>query len=149
MNPTVRSRQLCENRNLSRFYDGKQPSPYMSFAYRAKDEVATAAPAIVHVEGTSPIQTVTAQQPPFAYNVLTALADRGVLPIVANTSMNVAGKPMVDTSQDARTFLNTTPVDVLYLADKRLERRQCTRSVDQGTPRLWEGYGLRCQACGG
>lgn len=108
--------------DLSRFYEGKQPSPYMSFAYRAKDEVVTRAPAIVHVDGTSRVQTVTAQQQPFIYDVLTALADRGVIPILANTSMNVAGKPMVDTPEDARTFLETTPVDVMYLGDERLER---------------------------
>jgi carbamoyltransferase len=114
---------IVREEDLPRFYEGKQPSPYMSYAYKAKDEVATEAPAIVHVDGTSRVQTVTAQQQPFIYNILTALADRGVLPIVANTSMNVAGKPMVDTPQDAHTFLDTTPVDVLYLGDERLEGR--------------------------
>jgi carbamoyltransferase len=113
---------IVREEDLPRFYEGKQPSPYMSFAYKAKDEVVTGAPAIVHVDGTSRVQTVTAQQQPFIYDVLTTLAHRGVLPIVANTSMNVAGKPMVDTPHDARTFLDTTPVDVLYLGDERLER---------------------------
>ncbi|MFY9806902.1 MAG: carbamoyltransferase C-terminal domain-containing protein [Pseudonocardiaceae bacterium] len=113
---------IVREEDLPRFYEGKQPSPYMSYAYQAKDEVVTGAPAIVHVDGTSRVQTVTAQQESLIYDVLTALDHRGVLPIVANTSMNVAGKPMVDTPQDARTFLDTTPVDVLYLGDERLER---------------------------
>ncbi|OZV75353.1 hypothetical protein CA850_28660 [Micromonospora echinospora] len=108
--------------DLGRFFDGSRLSPYMTYAYAAKAEVADRAPAIVHADGTSRVQTVGVDEHPFLHAVLTALEERGEMPILANTSMNVAGRPMVDTPEDARQFLAETPVDVLYLGDERLAR---------------------------
>jgi carbamoyltransferase len=109
--------------DLSRFFDGTLLSPYMTYAYTAKAETIDRAPAIVHADGTSRVQTVTPDQHPYLHAVLTALEERGEPPLLANTSMNVAGSPMVDTPDEARRFLAETPVDVLYLGDQRLVRR--------------------------
>lgn len=109
--------------DLSRFFDGTLLSPYMTYAYTAKAETIDRAPAIVHADGTSRVQTVTPDQHPYLHAVLTALEERGEPPLLANTSMNVAGSPMVDTPDEARRFLAETAVDVLYLGDQRLVRR--------------------------
>jgi carbamoyltransferase len=108
--------------DLRRFFDGSVMSPYMTYAYAAKAETMDRAPAIVHADGTSRVQTVTPDQHPFLYAVLTALEERGEAPLLVNTSMNVAGSPMVDTPREARRFLDETAVDVLYLGDQRLVR---------------------------
>lgn len=108
--------------DLKRFFDGTHMSPYMTYAYPARVETMDRAPAIVHVDGTSRVQTVTPDQHPFLHAVLTGLEERGEVPLLANTSMNVAGSPMVDTPDDARKFLAETEVDVLYLGDRRLVR---------------------------
>lgn len=109
--------------DLGRFFHGEKLSPYMSFAYRATAETVVRAPAIVHVDGTSRVQTVQRQQHPVLHAVLSALEARGEVPILANTSMNIAGSPMVDTPEDARRFLAETAIDALYLGDRRLSRQ--------------------------
>jgi carbamoyltransferase len=108
--------------DLGRFFDGRLLSPYMTYAYVAKGETMDRAPAIVHADGTSRVQTVTPDQHPYLHAVLTALEERGEAPVLLNTSMNVAGSPMVDTPDDARRFLAETAVDVVYLGDERLVR---------------------------
>jgi carbamoyltransferase len=108
--------------DLRRFFDGSLLSPYMTYAYAAKAETMDRAPAIVHADGTSRVQTVTPDQHPFLHAVLTALEERGETPMLVNTSMNVAGSPMVDTPDEARRFLVETAVDVVYLGDQRLVR---------------------------
>jgi carbamoyltransferase len=108
--------------DLSRFFHGGLMSPYMTYAYAARAETMDRAPAIVHADGTSRVQTVAPDQHPFLHAVLTALEERGEAPVLANTSMNVAGSPMVDTPDEARRFLVETAVDVLYLGDQRLVR---------------------------
>jgi carbamoyltransferase len=108
--------------DLQRFFDGAFTSPYMTYAYKAKAETMDRAPAIVHADGTSRVQTVTPDQHALLHAVLTALEERGEAPLLLNTSMNVAGSPMVDTPQEARQFLDETAVDVLYLGDERLVR---------------------------
>lgn len=114
--PVVRSE------DLRRFFDGSIESPYMTYVYPARAETIDRAPAVVHADGTSRVQTVTPDQHPYLYAVLTALEERGEAPLLLNTSMNVAGSPMVDTPDDARRFLAETPVDVVYLGDERLVR---------------------------
>jgi carbamoyltransferase len=113
---------LIRAEDLKRFFDGSFESPYMTYAYMATAETMERAPAIVHADGTSRVQTITTDQHPFLHAVLTALEERGEAPLLANTSMNVAGSPMVDTPQEARQFLAETTVDVLYLGDRRLVR---------------------------
>lgn len=108
--------------DLRRFFDGVLTSPYMTYAYAAKAETMDQAPAVVHADGTSRVQTVTPDQHAFLHAVLTALEERGEAPILLNTSMNVAGSPMVDTPQEARRFFDETAVDVLHLGDERLIR---------------------------
>ncbi len=106
--------------DLKRFFKGSILSPYMTYAYPATAETMDRAPAIVHVDGTSRVQTVTPDQHPFIHAVLKALEERGEAPVLLNTSMNLAGSPMVDTPDEARRFLAETAVDVLYLGDQRL-----------------------------
>jgi len=108
--------------DLSRFFAGSVLSPYMTYAYLAKEETIERAPAIVHADGTSRVQTISVDQHPFLHAVLTALEERGEAPVLLNTSMNVAGSPMVDTPREARRFFDETNVDVLYLGDTRLSR---------------------------
>ncbi|HYO60771.1 MAG TPA: carbamoyltransferase C-terminal domain-containing protein [Actinomycetota bacterium] len=108
--------------DLRRFFDGSLMSPYMTYAYMARQETMDRAPAIVHVDGTSRVQTVARDQHPCIHAVLTALEERGQVPVLLNTSMNVAGSPIVDTPDDARRFLAETAVDVVYLGDERLVR---------------------------
>ena len=115
--------------DLNRFFDGKQLSPYMTYAYLAKAETAERAPAIVHADGTSRVQTITPGQHPFLHTVLSALEERGEVPMLLNTSMNIAGQTMVDTPDDARQFLAETDVDVLYLGDQRLTRSYSRMSL--------------------
>lgn len=108
--------------DLQRLFDGDTLSPYMSFAYQAREETRRLAPAIVHIDGTSRVQTVEPEQHPLLHAVLDSLESLGHLPVIANTSMNVAGDPMVDTEEEALDFFEKTPVDVMYLGNRRLAR---------------------------
>lgn len=108
--------------DLSRFFKASVMSPYMTYAFPAREETKARAPAIVHADGTSRVQTLCSTENPFLHAVLGELEARGETPILANTSMNVAGRPMVDTPDEAQQFFDETPVDVLYLGDTRLSR---------------------------
>lgn len=111
---------VIRERDLHRFFHTTVPSPYMSFAHPASSELKQHAPAIVHADGTARVQTVTQSQEPVLHAVLDRLESAGRLPVLANTSMNTAGSPMVDTPDEASEFFRQTPVDVLWLGDERL-----------------------------
>lgn len=74
-------------------------SPYMQFV--AKCKRPDKFPAIVHADGTSRVQTVSEEQHPGLYELLTNFYSMTGCPMLLNTSLNVKGKPIVNNEQDA------------------------------------------------
>ena len=85
-------------------------SPYMQFTARCK--FPTKFPAIIHVDGTSRVQTVNEQQHPGLFKLLTRWYEETGCPMLLNTSLNVKGFPMVNDEKDATMFQNIYNVKV-------------------------------------
>ena len=96
-------------------FDGVLPSPYMLFVHRVRPEWRRRIPAAVHVDGTARIQTVDRADEPLVARVLEAFERRTGVPVVINTSLNTAGRPMVDDPRDALECFGSAPVDALAL----------------------------------
>jgi carbamoyltransferase len=96
-------------------FDGPLPSPYMLFTHRVRDGWRERIPAVVHVDGTARIQTVSDARDPLMAAVLRAFERRTGVPVVVNTSLNTAGRPMVDDPRDALECFGSAPVDALAL----------------------------------
>jgi carbamoyltransferase len=72
-------------------------------------------PAVVHVDGTARVQTVDPAVQPLLAQLLAAFERRTGLPVLVNTSLNTAGRPMVDDLRDALECFGSTPVDALAI----------------------------------
>jgi carbamoyltransferase len=96
-------------------FDGPLPSPYMLFTHRVRDAWKQRIPAVVHVDGTARIQTVSSAREPLLAAMLRAFERRTGVPVVVNTSLNTAGRPMVDDPRDALECFGSTPVDLLAI----------------------------------
>jgi carbamoyltransferase len=91
------------------YFDGPT-GPYMQFVSTCKRPDLF--PAIVHLDNTSRVQTVNEKQHPELYKLLAKwYADTGC-PMLLNTSLNIKGKPMVDTVADAEEWQNTYNIKV-------------------------------------
>ena len=97
------------------FSDGPLPSPYMLFTHRVHPEWRARIPAVVHVDGTARIQTVEATEEPLVARMLAGFEQRTGVPVVVNTSLNTAGRPMVDDPHDALECFGSAPVDLLAI----------------------------------
>ena len=97
------------------FSRGPVPSPYMLFVHDVADEWRQRIPAVVHVDGTARIQTVDPVEEPLVARMLESFEQRTGLPVVVNTSLNTAGRPMVDDIRDALECFGATPVDLLAI----------------------------------
>ena len=96
-------------------FDGPLPSPYMLFTHRVRPEWVDRIPAVVHVDGTARIQTVDGSAEPLMARTLQAFERRTGVPVVVNTSLNTAGRPMVDDPRDALECFGSAPVDALAI----------------------------------
>ncbi len=95
-------------------------SSYMLFTHKAK--IPDRIPAVVHVDGTSRVQTVTHDQNPYLYEILGDFFKITGTPVLMNTSFNLKGEPIVSSPSDAlKTFL-ASGIDCLALEDFLVEK---------------------------
>jgi carbamoyltransferase len=96
-------------------FDGPLPSPFMLFTHAVRPGWGERIPAVVHVDGTARIQTVDRAQEPLVARMLERFEALTGVPVVVNTSLNTAGRPMVDDPRDALECFGSAPVDVLAI----------------------------------
>jgi carbamoyltransferase len=114
--PMVRAERFAD------IFDGVYPSPYMLFVHRVKPQWRDRIPAVVHVDGTARVQTVHTETEPLVAAMLAEFERLTGLPVVVNTSLNTAGRPMVDTPREAMELFGSAPVDLLALGPFAVHR---------------------------
>lgn len=92
-------------------------SPYMSFAVDAKQKAIKEIPSIVHVDNTCRIQTVTKEQNLNFYNLIEKFYHKTEVPVLLNTSFNLAGFPIIETLEQALFFSDISDFKYLYLPE--------------------------------
>lgn len=90
-------------------------SPFMSFAVDAKQKAIQKVPSIVHVDNTCRIQTVTKEQNFNYYNLISKFYEKTNVPMLLNTSFNLAGYPIVEDLKTAIWTLNKLNFKYIYL----------------------------------
>ena len=96
---------------------GMEDSPYMMYAVNCQPGIEEKIPAIIHVDGTCRIQTVTEDQNKHYYNLIRTFYARTGVPILFNTSFNLGGDPLVETLEDAIHTLVNSEIEYLYLPE--------------------------------
>jgi len=97
------------------FSRGPLPSPYMLFVHDVAPAWRDRIPAVVHVDGTARVQTVDGEREPLVARMLEGFERRTGIPVVINTSLNTAGRPMVDDPRDALECFGSAPVSMLAI----------------------------------
>jgi carbamoyltransferase len=72
--------------------------PYMQYAVKCKKSKEI--PSVVHVDGTSRVQTVNEKQHPGLYRVLNKFYLETGVPVLLNTSLNIKGQPLLNDEHD-------------------------------------------------
>lgn len=98
------------------FGAGPAESPYMLRVVPVRPDKRALVPAVTHVDGSARPQTVPADGSPLA-RVLAAFYARTGVPMLLNTSFNVAGEPLVETPADALRCLLATGLDACAVGD--------------------------------
>jgi carbamoyltransferase len=101
---------ILEEHASSYFHMPTEDIPYMQYTAKCKHPLEF--PAIVHADGTSRVQTVSKSNSPEFHKFLTEWYNQTGCPMILNTSLNIKGKPMVNTIQDALNFQNHYNVPV-------------------------------------
>lgn len=104
----------------------RQESPHMLIATEVRPEKRELIPAVVHVDGTCRVQTVTAGLNPRFRRLLEAFYQQTGCPVLLNTSFNIKGEPIVNSPEHAIECFLRTNIDCLVLGDFFCEKRPAT-----------------------
>jgi carbamoyltransferase len=74
-------------------------------------------PAVTHVDYSARIQTVSKDDNPLFYNLISSFDNKTNCPVIVNTSFNVRGEPIVESPLDAYICFMRTEMDALVLGN--------------------------------
>lgn len=104
------------------YFNADVNCPFMTFTLDVLAEKRDFVPGIVHVDGTGRLQTVSREDQPLYYALIAGFKELTGVPVVLNTSFNLAGEPIVCSPYDAiRTFF-TCGMDILIIGKYLLRK---------------------------
>jgi carbamoyltransferase len=99
------------------FKDSEVKSPFMSFALPVLSNKQRFVPAIVHVDGTARLQTVSKDTDEKYYNLIDEFRKLTEVPCIINTSFNLNDEPIVETPINAIDTFMRCHMDYLVIDD--------------------------------
>ncbi|MGH9620508.1 MAG: carbamoyltransferase family protein [Bryobacteraceae bacterium] len=108
---------------------GADPSsPFMLRICKFHQDKIAKVPSVVHVDGSGRLQTITPENDQRLYKLLHAFYCRTGVPLLLNTSLNVAGEPIVETPEEAMWCLLATGIDYCVLGDVIINKAEWYKS---------------------
>ena len=107
-------------KNISTFYDEKFFSPFMNINKRAKKITKQNYPSIVHVDGTSRVQSVSKVKGHNYYNLMLELEKKDNLKNLLNTSLNINGQTLTNKPSEAIKTFYCSGLDCLYIENFKI-----------------------------
>ncbi len=103
---------------LHKYFNTNISSPYMLRAVQATETAQREIPSVIHCDNSSRIQTVNRLQNQLFYDLLLKFKSiSNGIPVLANTSFNKRGEPIVENAKDAlRSFLEMD-LDILVIGN--------------------------------
>jgi len=102
-------------KDVNEYFEWNHESRWMSFCPKVRKKWRKKLASITHVDNTARVQTVTKEQNPWLFNLLTEFKKETGIGVLLNTSFNVAGKPILSTLTDAFDILQKSEMDSLVI----------------------------------
>ena len=93
---------------------GLEESPYMLYTL---DLLSVKVPAVNHVDNTCRVQTLERNFNKHYYELIKEFYEITDIPMVLNTSLNLAGDTIVETVDDALDTLRNSEIDYIYFPE--------------------------------
>jgi len=96
------------------YFEHDHPSPFMLHVYKIRAEKRKELRAVNHVDDTGRLQSVTREENPMYYDLISAFHRKTGIPVILNTSFN-ENEPIVCTPEEAIDCFRRTRMDVLAI----------------------------------
>jgi carbamoyltransferase len=102
--------------NVKEYFD-IDSSPFMMYAVKSKK---LNIPAVLHIDNTCRLQTVSEDDNKYFYNIIKEFKNITGIPLLLNTSFNLSGKPLVENLDDIKNTLENSLLKYVYFLNNKL-----------------------------
>jgi carbamoyltransferase len=125
--------------HAERFFElpqgGARLGRFMSGVFPVRPEWRARLPAVTHADGTARVQTVDRAMAPRFHALLEAYGARTGVPVLLNTSFNLAGEPIVNRAAEGYSTFRRSGIDVLVAGNVLVrKRRQAPAESEEAAP---------------
>ena len=116
-------------------------SPYMLHAIKIKSDKAHLVPAVLHLNDTARIQTISSND--FFYDILSWYYKITGIPMICNTSLNDKGEPIINTYEELVNFALRKNIKIIYIERKRIElynHKEFTKVLPHKSENVFDSY---------
>jgi carbamoyltransferase len=104
---------------------------YMSGVFPVRPEWRSRLAAVTHVDGTARVQVLERGMAPRLHELLEAYGRRSGVPVLLNTSFNVAGEPIVTQALEGYLTFRRCGIDVLVAGPTVVTKRAASASLKE------------------
>src|SRR5207253_4106723 len=106
---------------------GERLGRFMSGVFPVRREWRDRLAAVTHVDGTARVQTVERAMAPRFHALLEEVGRRTGIPVLLNTSFNLAGEPIVNRAIEAYATFRRSGMDVLACGPVIVSKKRAAR----------------------
>ncbi|MBI3521148.1 MAG: carbamoyltransferase, partial [Bacteroidetes bacterium] len=110
------------------YFEDYLPTPYMERVLQIKTNKQPIIPAVTHIDGSGRLQTVSQSLNEHYYNLINAFHQISGVPILLNTSLNVMGKPIVNSISDIASIFSTSGLDIMVIHNTIFFKKTLTQN---------------------
>jgi carbamoyltransferase len=112
----------------ARFFElppgGERLGRFMSGVFPVRPDLRSRLAAVTHVDGTARVQTVDREMAPRFHALLEEMGRRTGIPVLLNTSFNLAGEPIVNRAVEAYSTFQRSGMDLLVCGLEVISKRR-------------------------
>jgi len=101
----------------------QQPFGFMLYVVPVVKDKREHLGAITHVDGTARPQLVTKEINPLYHKLITSFGKKTGIPVILNTSFNLKGEPIVNTTKEALSTFKRSGIDTLVVGNFVIEKK--------------------------
>ena len=114
--------------HAARYFDlppgGARLARFMSGVFPVRPEWREKLAAVTHVDGTARVQTVERKMAPRFHALLEAYGARSGIPVLLNTSFNLAGEPIVNRAVEGYSTFRRSGIDLLVVGNAVVGKKE-------------------------
>jgi carbamoyltransferase len=110
---------------------GARLARYMSGVFPVRPEWRDRLAAVTHVDGTARVQTVDRAMAPRLHALLEEYGALSGIPVLLNTSFNLAGEPIVNRAVEGYSTFRRSGIDLLVAGDALVTKRSTAQALPE------------------